>query len=1124
MEQQFSFGAWLRRRRKALDLTQDELAGRVGCATATIKKIEADERRPSRQMAERLAGCLDVPPAEQAAFLAAARSALAVDALEAPQGTVRPPLPAPHVFPPITSAGAGQSAPSSLADVLAAQGYLIRELLGSGGFGVVYRAEQPALGRDVAVKVLRPERASDPAFLRRFAAEAAIIAKLEHPHIVPLYAFWHDSTRAYLVLRFIRGGSLQHSLRHGSWPLRRTTRLLEQLAAALTYTHRKGVVHRDIKPANVLLDAEGNAYLTDFGIAQDQEATTPTDATREATIVGSPEYLTPEQITGAPVTTQTDIYSLGVLLYELLAGAAPFAALPAAERLARQLRDPLPPLSRPGLSDPIDEVLGRATAKRPADRYPDVLAMLEAWRRAAAVDAHDAPLRLQSDERPAPMPVGRAASNGATLGADDTQVGNIPIPPTRLVGREQELIALEALLARPEVRLVTLTGPGGTGKTRLAIELATRLQSHFPDGVWFVDLAPARTLGQVEAAIAQRLSVREDGPESLGARITRVIRTRQLLLVLDNYEQIVQTAPLLAELLAAAPGVKLLVTSRAALRLRAEHEIAVPPLPIPVAERTPDMEAISRYATVQLFVERARVVRPQFGLTARNASVIVTICTRLDGLPLAIELAAARVRVFTPETLLERLDDRLQLLTGGPHDLPDRQQTIRATIDWSYELLDAEGQRLLARLGVFASGWSLAMAEAVAADELLPVGTVAAALERLIEHSRVQVREAGDTLRFSMLETVRAYALEQLVARGELEPIRARQVAELLSVSAHTDEAELDWLPQMAIEHANIEDVLTWVVAQGQAAQGLLLCRNLGFFFWETRGYLRSGRHWLEQLLQLEVQVAPLVRADALNQLGICCWLLGSHAAAEVAGLEAYALALAAGDVSRAGWFLEGVGIARYHRGDLANAQATFEQALEVQRQAGYAATGTLLHLGLVAFAMGDHDRAEAWYARTLAQAEDEADAFMRGRVRTALAEVVLARGEHQRALGLLLVGLRYSGESRAVRPALYALMGLAAVCGSGAVLQGPEAPLFAARLWGAIERQREEHGLALSPVEWPGYERARSAARAPTEPAAWDTAWAEGRALVLDEAVAMALQLRALQATEGPGNRVAEG
>ena len=373
MEDDTSFGYWLRRRRKALDLTQEELAERAGCVVGTIRMIEHDARRPGKQMAERLADCLEVRPEERATFLKAARAGVA------------PPIVSPVTPPDAHRAGDRRHG--------LLKGYDLLELIGSGGFGEVYRAYQPGIGRTVAVKIILPGYADHPDFIRRFEAEAQLIARLEHPHIVPLYDYWREPGGAYLVMRYIRGGSLAAALRAGPQSIDTSIRLLEQLAAALAYAHRHRIVHRDLKPTNILLDEEGNAYLADFGIARDVGAAAPADRPRPDPISSSPLHLSPEQIWDEPVTPQTDIYSLGMLLYALLTGTSPFADLPPDIILHKHFHAPLPPLQLrcPDLPDALNTVIQKATARRPADRYPDALNLVADFIRAAGAAAAPGP-------------------------------------------------------------------------------------------------------------------------------------------------------------------------------------------------------------------------------------------------------------------------------------------------------------------------------------------------------------------------------------------------------------------------------------------------------------------------------------------------------------------------------------------------------------------------------------------------------------------------------------------------------------------------------------------------------------------------------------------------------------
>jgi WD40 repeat protein/serine/threonine protein kinase/DNA-binding XRE family transcriptional regulator len=548
MEQSASFGYWLRRRRKALDLTQDELARLVGCALGTIKKLETDERRPSREMAARLADCLRITGDDRAAFLKAARAELAADRL-APPGT-----------PPIVTPDAQRTL----------HGYQLHELLGQGGFGAVYRATQPGVGRTVAIKIIRPDLASLPEFIRRFERETELIARLEHPHIVPLYDSWRDPSGAFLVMRYLDGGSLEAALQRGGWSIERVTHLLEQVGAALAFAHQQGVVHRDIKPANILLDRAGNAYLADFGIAKELRAT-PTDDTQPGEIVGSPDYSSPEQLRDEPVTAQSDIFSLGVLLATVLAGASPFAGLPPAERLLRQLAGRLA-VVHADLPTALAVVLVRATAPTRAERYADVPSLMEAWR----VALGDKPTEV--------LPAVTAAPDAATSGeqvapknpfkglrafheADAADFFGREALVQRLLERLAEPgdgswgmrvgdgdLAHTPQLPAPNSRFLAVVGPSGSGKSSVVrAGLIPALRRGGLDGSeqWFVvDLFPgAHPLEELEAALLRvaaqpagsLLDLLREDERGLARAIKRILPANpatELVLVIDQFEEL----------------------------------------------------------------------------------------------------------------------------------------------------------------------------------------------------------------------------------------------------------------------------------------------------------------------------------------------------------------------------------------------------------------------------------------------------------------------------------------------------------------------------------------------------------------------------------------------------------
>jgi predicted ATPase len=490
---------------------------------------------------------------------------------------------------------------------------------------------------------------------------------------------------------------------------------------------------------------------------------------------------------------------------------------------------------------------------------------------------------------------GSAAAGGAPL------TGVLPVPATPLVGREQEAAAIEGLVVREGVRLVTLTGPGGVGKTRLMVEAARRLGPGFADGVRFVELAAVSAADLVAPAIAAGLGLNT----SAGQLITDLqayLRPRRLLLAVDNFEQVIGAAALLAGLLAAAPGLVVLVTSRAVLRLSGEHEFIVPPLPVPPADAAPDPGQLRGYASVALFTERARAAAPGFELTAGNAAAVAEICRRLDGLPLAIELAAARVRLLPPPALLSRLDHRFGLLTGGARDLPERQQTLRNTLEWSFGLLSAGEQALFARLGVFAGSFSLPAAEAVGAEspqegQAGRPGQVMDTLGALVDSSLVRPQTRRGEPRFSLLETIREYALDRLGEGGDWVQAHDRHAAYFLALAEPADAdlegpGQLAWLDRLETEHDNLWAAISWLAGHGPLEQAAHLS-TVTWRFWWLRGH-----------------AAELAR-------------LGDDFVAGSKDLPAYQQALA----------LTQAGSAFATNGDLARGRQVFEQSLPLYRQ-----------------------------------------------------------------------------------------------------------------------------------------------------------------------------------------------
>lgn len=552
--------------------------------------------------------------------------------------------------------------------------------------------------------------------------------------------------------------------------------------------------------------------------------------------------------------------------------------------------------------------------------------------------------------------------------------GNLPILRSPLLGREREVDALHLLLQRPNVPLVTLTGPGGTGKTQLALHVAAALRGTFSDGIWFVDLVPLRDPGLVVSTIARTLGVQVDTATTPLRALQDELRTRQVFLVLDNVEQVIEASPAIAELLAACPDLKILATSRAPLHISPEHHFPLGPLAVPPPRVTPPVEELERYGAIRLFTMRARTADPSFVLDAATAPVLVEICRQLDGLPLAIELAAARTRLLPPAAMLPKLQHRLDLLTSGSRDRPDRQRTMRGAIAWSHDLLTSAEQILFRRLAVFFGGFTLEAAEAIVREIAASNVDILDDITALVDESLVRPAETQDNApRFAMLETIREFAREQLDAAGETDASRRAHARHFLAL-AEQAEAELAgpgqarWLDLLEADHDNFRAALHWSLDHGEAEMAVRMGAAL-WPFWFRRGYVVEGRTLLERALAAEPGTAPAIRAKALHRLGNLALDLADYACADALYEAGLALWREIGSRHRVADALNGLGLVAAHRGDHDRARYLHEEALAIRRALGddYGIGLSLNNLGMVACAVGEHAAARDLFETTLA-------------------------------------------------------------------------------------------------------------------------------------------------------------
>ena len=769
-------------------------------------------------------------------------------------------------------------------------------------------------------------------------------------------------------------------------------------------------------------------------------------------------------------------------------------------------------------------------------------AALAAWRRVAAP-------AVPGPAAPAPPP------------AESTPPAPLPLPAalTPLLGRERAEAEVAHLLAQAAGRLLTLTGPGGVGKTSLALQVARTVGARYADGVALVDLAPLREASLTLTAIAQALGVRERGGQPPRETVIAHLRERQLLLLLDNAEHLLEAvADEVGALRAACPELRLLVTSRAALRLRGEQVYPVPPLALPDPQGDPTPEALAQAPAVALFVQRARAVRPDFALAEANAAAVAALCARLDGLPLAIELAAARVTILPPRALLARFvgvhdDPPLGLLAGGSRDLPERLRTMRDAIAWSYDLLEPGAQALFRRLTVFAGGCSLEAAEEVCRMGDGPERNILDGLMDLTDQSllRADAQPDGEA-RFALLETIREYGLERLAASGEEAMARRRHAVYYLALAEAAAPALLGptqgaWLARLESERDNLRAALRWGLREGGDRQvGARLAAAL-WRFWYRRGHLSEERRWVEEALRPNGDAASpppdAVRAYLLIAAGNLAFQQGDYGRATPLYEEALAARRALGDTEGMALALSNLGTVAQRRGDYARATALYEEALALQRALGdtHGVAAQTQNLGRTALEQGEYGRATALLEEALALHRSHGDAWGISLTIQNLGLALYRQGAYERAQGLLEEGLA-TQRARGDRPTAagsllvlahvayrlgdpgragalyreglglahdlddryltaYGLEGLAAV----ATAQGR--PAEAARLFGAAEALREDIRVPLGRGERGIiYDPAVEATHAALPGPAFAAAWAAGRALSQARAVALAL------------------
>jgi predicted ATPase/class 3 adenylate cyclase len=784
-------------------------------------------------------------------------------------------------------------------------------------------------------------------------------------------------------------------------------------------------------------------------------------------------------------------------------------------------------------------LLSQSVERLVQDRFPEGTALRDMGeRRLKDLDRPERLFQLVADDLQVDFPPLR------TL---DARPHNLPAQATPLIGRERELRAVRDLVLRRDTRLVTLTGPGGTGKTRIALQVAAEVIDVFSDGVFFVNLTTVREPERLAAAILQAVDVTPESGEMAETALRAWLARRELLLLLDNFEQIVVAAPRVASLLGDAPGLNVLVTSQAALRIRGEHAYPVGPLELP-AERPADLAAIAGNDAVALFVERAQAMRADFELDETNADAVAAIVRQLDGLPLAIELAASRIQLFPPQALLRRLEQRFDVLSTRARDVPDRHRTLRNAITWSYELLDQDEKALFRRQAVFDGGFALDSAEEVCSPPEDPLD-VMEGLSSLIDKSLLQQRPTvlGEP-RFERLRTVLAFAVECLEQSGEADRWRRRHAEHFAELAEGVDEAissqgdAKSRLDRVALEVDNMRAAVKWALDRGEAELAVRLCGSIPALWFRT-GTLEEGKEWLERAIALRDALSESARARALNLLGRVRQIGGDNSPeveaafqeslgiyrrlsdprgvaralmnlgnlkrrareldeAEPLFQEALEIYAGLGEAYGQGGALLNLGDLHNARGDRTRARSYFEEARDITRRGGARVTYAyaLQYLGTMAVMDGDLDRAEELYQKSRQEFEDLGARPGRAWSLYYLAVVARERGDGERARALFAEALRCVHELGHMPGVALALIGLAG-------LEHAEGHHRRAAVLLAVAREiHRRASLSMSQVEEKTMQEIEDASRAALGPQELDRAMAEGRQLSADQAVALAL------------------
>jgi non-specific serine/threonine protein kinase len=983
---------------------------------------------------------------------------------------------------------------SAVVAELRASGFADADEVGRGGFGIVFRCRQTALDRIVAVKVLTTQLQEDR---ERFLREQRAMGRLTgHPNVVGVLEVGQtESGYPYLVMQYHQRGSLEARIRTlGQLPVEEVLHVGVKIAGALEAAHHREILHRDVKPANILLTDYGEPALADFGIAHIVGGF----KTAIGTFTGSPAFTAPEVLSGDPPSTASDVYELGATLFAALTGHAAYERKSGEQVVAQFLRiasEPVPDLRDSGIPADVSAVVEKAMSR-------------DAWERPSAADlgeelGHVATRALAVTQIPPPssQPHTRAVDFGPR------RPGNLPLELTGFIGRLAELAEVTRLLSAS--RLVTLTGIGGVGKTRLALRAATETHQDFPDGAWLIELSELRDPSLITEVVAAGLGLRDESARSLREVLVEYLRSRRLLLILDNCEQVVDEAAKLAEvLLRACPELHILATGRERLGIGGEAEQRLSPLAVPDDDGEPTRRGLPGYDSVALFVERGAAALPGFQLTEDNQATVARICSRVDGLPLAIELAAARLRTMSSEQILARLDDRYTLLAHGSRVAPARQQSLTWCIDWSYDLCTPAEQRLWAGLSVFAGSFELEAAEDICGRELAP-GIMVDLLAALVDKSILIRTESNGQVRFGLLDTLRDYGREKLEQTGGYPMLRRRHMDWYRRLVADMaadwfSPRQVHWLKRIEAEKHNLREA--WEFALTDSPRTLLaMCAGVSPYA-IGRGSLSEMRRWLDRALTAAAVEPTEDRIKALHAATLIAGLQGNVPVATARAGEAQALAEHTSDRAAQGWAAIADGFAALVGGDANRALSRAEDAVAATDDPSVRVPAMMLQGWAFDFS-GELGRALIWQEKALAIAESAGEVVTRSYALWAVGLGWWRNGKPERAEQLLRECLQLSHLIGDPRNGAACLEALAWIAGA------KNDPRRAVLLMAAAEALGNRVGVppAVLPDLAVFHEQCDCCARDELGAEAYAIAHRQGFAMDFDDAVAYALTQDAL-------------